>query len=665
MNSSLLLVIFTLACFCISGITGYTVQGNKIIDPNGKQVLIRGVDRPSFEWNQNGEQASLADYTLMKNWGSNCVRISLNQDFWFASSSYAATIDQQIAWVRSLGMGVILDLHWNNGQQQNMADRNSITFWSQVGARYKNNLWVIFELYNEPHDVSWSQWLRGDATYAGMQEMYNAVRASGAANMVLVCGLNWAFDLSGVGNGYAVVGTNIGYATHPYDYPGKQLADWPAAFGFLTATAPVVMTEFGQYCATGNYVADLLAYAQTNGIHWTAWAWYVNGCSFPSIISDWAGTPAPGVGVIVKQYLSGNAPVTPSTTGSATSSSSTTGAPPAAAGTLTLFADGLASGWQDWSWATGYSISDNTYVRAGSKSIKFPTAAYGGIYLHATSAVTIGSYSTIQFYANGGAAAVSASSLSVKLYGSAGTVIASVNFPASVPASQWSLMTVPISSFGVASNTAVTGIAITSNSAASVGIVWLDDIALVPASSSNTATAAPTSAPTSAPTQKPTTTPAPTQKPATTTTTTTTTTGTSTPKPSTTTTSTTAAPTTAASTPAPAITTTTGSSSSGCDASNVQITQTQVGSWQSGSQTVTQYTVTVSTTCPGKKLVGLTVTASNWNPSSFWNVLASGTGTATLTLPGYASATSTSPYSIGYQNVGGQANFVVKSVTFQ
>ncbi len=104
--------------------------------------------------------------------------------------TYATTIDQQIAWATQVGMGVILDLHWNNGGQQNMADRNSITYWSSVAARYKNNAWVMFEvcipvtmvifacltfilqLYNEPHDVSWSQWLNGDSTYAGMQEMY-------------------------------------------------------------------------------------------------------------------------------------------------------------------------------------------------------------------------------------------------------------------------------------------------------------------------------------------------------------------------------------------------------------------------------------------------------------------------------------------------------------
>lgn len=471
---------------------GYSVTGNKILDPNGNQVLLRGVDRPSFEWSQTGEQASANDYALMRGWGSNVVRISTNQDFWLGGSAYQSTIDQQVTWARAAGMGVILDLHWNNGGQQNMADRNSITFWSQVAAKYKNNAWVMFELYNEPHDVSWAQWLNGDGTYAGMQEMYAAVRAAGANNLVIVCGLNWAFDLSGVSNGFAVQGTNIAYASHPYDYPGKQIGDWPAAFGNLASTYPVIVTEFGQYCATNTYVSDLLNYCQGKAIHWTAWAWYVNGCSFPSIIADWNGTPSSGVGELVKSYLSNNAPASPPVVQPTTPPAVTPTNPPAstptnppsppASGALAVFSDSLGSGWQDWSWASSYSLADSTYVRSGSKSIKFTVQGYGGIYLHDTSAFSAGSYGSVQFYVNGGPAAVSASSLSVKVYGTSATIVGnSVNFPASVPASQWSLISIPMSSFGLPSGTQLTGIVIQSNVDASAGTVWIDDMSFVPA----------------------------------------------------------------------------------------------------------------------------------------------------------------------------------------
>lgn len=39
-----------------------------------------------MEWNTNGEGLSLADYTLMKAWGANCVRVSLKYVFLFITS---------------------------------------------------------------------------------------------------------------------------------------------------------------------------------------------------------------------------------------------------------------------------------------------------------------------------------------------------------------------------------------------------------------------------------------------------------------------------------------------------------------------------------------------------------------------------------------------------
>ena len=42
-----------------------------------------------------------------------------------------------------------------------MPDRNSLTFWKDVAEIYKDHPAVLFDLYNEPHDVSWDVWLKG------------------------------------------------------------------------------------------------------------------------------------------------------------------------------------------------------------------------------------------------------------------------------------------------------------------------------------------------------------------------------------------------------------------------------------------------------------------------------------------------------------------------
>jgi hypothetical protein len=309
---------------------GYYVNGNTVCTADAQPHLFHGVDRPSLEWSPRGVNLSPSDFDLMASWKANVVRIALNQDFWLPGSTlsdptYPARVDNAINWAESAGMDVILDLHWSDrgvlgscstSCQQVMADSNSTTFWSDVAGRYKNDGRVLFELYNEPHDVTWNVWKSGGNsgqgwTSVGMQQLYAAVRATGADNLVIAGGLNYAFDLSGVPSN-RITGYNILYATHPYNYSGKTPAAWDQAWGFLTATAPVIVTEFGDGSAAAGdgtacasaYSQDLITYADAHNASWTAWAWYPGGCKFPSVVSDWNGTPnAPGM--VVKTALLG------------------------------------------------------------------------------------------------------------------------------------------------------------------------------------------------------------------------------------------------------------------------------------------------------------------------------------------------------------------------
>ena len=289
---------------------GYYVSGNKIYDEASKPHMFHGLDRPSTEWNWKGEHLAEADFAKMASWKANVVRIPLNQGFWLAggtssASGYEATIDQSVKWARAAGMDVILDLHWTDkgnpsatAGQQKMADKRSIDLWKAVATKYKDDGKVMFELYNEPHDVSWEVWQNGGASgegwdAVGMQALYDAVRGVGANNLVFIGGLRYAFDLSGVPT-HRIKGFNIVYVTHPYAYSDKQPPTWDAAFGFLTATDPVMATEFGDITgACGpSYTDQLIAYADAHGMSWSSWAWWVASCKFPSLIVDWNGTPS-------------------------------------------------------------------------------------------------------------------------------------------------------------------------------------------------------------------------------------------------------------------------------------------------------------------------------------------------------------------------------------
>ncbi|MBC7917689.1 MAG: cellulase family glycosylhydrolase [Rhodoferax sp.] len=284
--------------------SGYIVTGNTIYDKStGQAHLFRGVASPSMGWQVKCDHCTVADFQLMsQGWKANVVRLSVNQSFWLTGSAqynagYAAELARVVAAIEKAGMDVILDLHGSSSRY--MADANSVVFWREVATAYRNNPRVLFELFNEPNRISWDVWLNGGSAPTGpavhgMQELYNTVRATGATNLVVIGGLNWAYDLSGVPT-HRVVGNNIVYNTHPYNYPGKQPADWDQDFGFLTKTDPVIATEFGNYDCTKGYYQAFVDYAKAHRMSWAAWGWFPGGCGFPAIVSDWMGTPnAPG-----------------------------------------------------------------------------------------------------------------------------------------------------------------------------------------------------------------------------------------------------------------------------------------------------------------------------------------------------------------------------------
>jgi endoglucanase len=321
---------------------GFAVVGNQIIDSGTCEPhRLVGVSLSYLAYEPAYERA-MADATVaediaqIKSWNANVVRIALNQAFWVKTSrhynpGYAERVDRIVRQARTAGMSVILDLHVTdrgdpnytfndtNPHQQHADVNHSIPFWKEVAKRYKDDGGVIFELYNEAYNISWDVWLNGgmipdSVTYgeprkafqaAGYQQLYDAVRSIGADNLVIVAGTHWGYYLDGVA-AHRVKGYNIAYAAHPWNWSDKQPDRWDADWGLLAQTDPVIVSEFGSYdCRTG-YVDSVLDYADRNGLSWMAWAWKAPEpwesasqarpedpiCSFPMLITDWAGTPS-------------------------------------------------------------------------------------------------------------------------------------------------------------------------------------------------------------------------------------------------------------------------------------------------------------------------------------------------------------------------------------
>lgn len=337
----------------------YTVQGNSILGANGQPYLFHGVARDGFEFDCLGdghfdaqELAYMGPGTNTATatyWNANTVRLPLSEAIWLyglppgpqacTPAQYQAMVKQTVDALTALHLNVMLELHWSDAGGQSlpygngwaMPDADSQTFWQQVAPIYASYTNVLFELYNEPHPLSWSCWaapctITNDTdvvdpihpTYAspGMQALVDTVRTAGATNLVIVAGLDWGYNLSQIAQ-YPLTGSNIVYDTHPYPYTSKLPNTWDAAFGNISATYPVISAESGEYDCGTSYMSQLLAYFDAHHIGWIAWAWTVSSsiCSYPVLTLDYNGTPSSGYGQFIYQYLRsyafGNTPALP------------------------------------------------------------------------------------------------------------------------------------------------------------------------------------------------------------------------------------------------------------------------------------------------------------------------------------------------------------------
>jgi endoglucanase len=287
---------------------GYYTAGTRIFDSNGAVHIFKGFARPSMEFDPAGFGITREDVQLMRSYGANVVRYALSEGYWLSTHpqfnpNYQAYVDRAVQWTLQAGMDVILDLHWSGSPtaaQQPMANQQSITFWQQVAQKYKGDGRVIFELYNEPNGVSSDVWRNGNGQFVGMQQLYAAVRGTGANNLVLAGGLDFAYDLDTLIPAFQLTGNNIAYVTHPYKFKNP-----PGGYDGASMMVPIVATEFGDANVGGNPIGpndcDVTTYRSSitdftnRGMGWTAWAWTVEPgrCAFPALLDRYDGTPTP------------------------------------------------------------------------------------------------------------------------------------------------------------------------------------------------------------------------------------------------------------------------------------------------------------------------------------------------------------------------------------
>jgi hypothetical protein len=335
-------------------VAGLHVEGTKLVD-NGKTVRLLGVNISGtetyceqgigiFQAPTKGSGVDPAVVTAMKSWNVKAVRVPLNEDCWlgingvkaqYAAQNYISAISGFVQQLRSAGMYVILDLHWNAPgstlatSQQPMADADhSPAFWAGVAAAFKGDLGVVFDLYNEPNvdggnvtATSWQCWrdgcsvsnwtgFSGSAKTAGMQQLVNAVRGAGANNVIMVGGLGVAEFVDQNWLMYEPTDTlnppNIAASHHDYSFNGgcNTQSCWTTKLAAVAAKVPIVTGELGENDCAHGYIDSYFAWADPAGVSYVGWTWNNWNCgSGPALVTDFYGTPTSTFGEGFKAHL--------------------------------------------------------------------------------------------------------------------------------------------------------------------------------------------------------------------------------------------------------------------------------------------------------------------------------------------------------------------------
>lgn len=234
------------------------------------------------------------------------MRIPLNEECWlgtdnidprYAGANYTSAVEELVRRVQDHGMTPIVELHWSHGRytgnsasgpdthatcQKPMPNaRHTPAFRTSVADTFKDDPAVVLDLFNEPYpdratpttEQAWDCWLDGgtcpgiDYEVAGMQDLLDAVRATGAKNLVLAAGIAYSNDLSG-------------WLEHaPTDPAGNLAAAWHV-YNFNT-------------CSHG-FIDSVMEWLDAHQASDLGWTWNTWNCSSgPALISSYDGTPTP------------------------------------------------------------------------------------------------------------------------------------------------------------------------------------------------------------------------------------------------------------------------------------------------------------------------------------------------------------------------------------
>jgi endoglucanase len=235
------------------------VCGSRICDQHGRPVQLRGM---SLFWSNTGwggerfyDAAVVA--ALADGWGATLVRAAMGIEGDGPGQNAAgeararAVVDAAVA----RGLYVVVDWHSHAPLPE-----QAVEFFGRMARAYRDVPNVIWEPFNEPLRVSWSEELK-----PYHQAALAAIRAAGSRNLVVAGTPTWSQDVDSAALDPITGDGNVAYALHFYAGTHRQPLRDKADFA-LARGAALFVTEWGTCDASGDRNFD-----PVEARRWTDW----------------------------------------------------------------------------------------------------------------------------------------------------------------------------------------------------------------------------------------------------------------------------------------------------------------------------------------------------------------------------------------------------------
>lgn len=245
---------------------------SKIVNENGEPIQLRGMSLFWSQWIGKYYNQQAIDW-LVQDWNIDIIRASMGVDAdggYIENRNEIQKVETVINAAIENGIYVIVDWHSHHAEDY---QNEAIEFFSQISRTYGDKANIIYEIYNEPLQVSWKDVLK---PYS--EAVIEAIRKNDPDNLIIAGTPNWSQHVDDV-IGHEINDNNIAYTFHFYaSEEAHYLYLRDKVEKALKNDIPIFVTEWGVSEASGtgdfniDWTNEWLAFMNENNLSWCNWS---------------------------------------------------------------------------------------------------------------------------------------------------------------------------------------------------------------------------------------------------------------------------------------------------------------------------------------------------------------------------------------------------------